>query len=925
LRSRGRSRSGPPSEFDRLNRRKFYGWNVPYKPHDGSAAPVTNAIQKTQLTGLGSNEERGTKNQEQISIDLLGNQTLSRTFVDPATRTVTQTTLYSDSTNAATQVSVNGLARYSISKTGVRTDAGYDALGRHISARVDAASPPRSVGSVTHYNTLGQVDWVADALTNITRFSYCPTTGRRISVTDALSNTTYTAYDPEGRVIATWGATYPVAYAYDAYGRMVVMATFRVEGGAGDQTQWLYDEATGLLTNKVYADGKGPSYTYTPDGQIATRTWTRGVTTTYSYTNTTGELIGIDYSDATPDVTFAYDRLGRQSGVMDAQGSRTYGYDPFTLAVSHETMMAGGVTSVIARTYDTQGRAIRLTFDDDYAAGYGFDALGRFCRLSSVIGGSSSNTWQYSYLPDSGLISGWSNGILSTVKSYEAHRNLLTGVQNLANGVAISTYRYSNDVLGRRTQRIDTTASAMTNAFAYNIRSELTNAVMGAHSFGWAFDAIGNRQTHTANGSNRTYLANALNQYTNITAGTVQVPQYDLDGNLIFLPSTSGGGAGGEGWYLQWNGENRLQGASNGSTIVAFQYDHMGRRFSKSVNGVTNLFYYDAWNVIAEKSAGAFTCHIWGPDLSGSMQGAGGIGGLLATHASGNLYFACVDGNGNVTEYTDATGTNAVARYCYGAYGELLEVSGINASDFHILFSSKYLDRETAVSECPGWYYYGYRYLWDGRWMSRDPIGERGGENLYAFIKNTVNNQFDYLGLSCCVLAWTKNGLPGHAALQCDNGVYISKYPDKSKNKLLPQPPSWKTPDYDNKHLNGEPDVKICLDCLDESAISKWFFSKDVQTDEYFWPNPNCVGAVLGGIIAGITGDKQNKPEIATCPCPTFMQALFGGCQKTVKDILDPGLLALPGDLAEMIEEFKKNKCNRYRCSIQCSPPQAIK
>jgi hypothetical protein len=188
-----------------------------------------------------------------------------------------------------------------------------------------------------------------------------------------------------------------------------------------------------------------------------------------------------------------------------------------------------------------------------------------------------------------------------------------------------------------------------------------------------------------------------------------------------------------------------------------------------------------------------------------------------------------------------------------------------------------------------------------------------------------VNNQFDYLGLSCCVLAWTKNGLPGHAALQCDNGVYISKYPDKSKNKLLPQPPSWKTPDYDIKHLEGEPDVKICLDCLDESAISKWFFSKDVQTDEYFWPNPNCVGAVLGGIIAGITGDKQNKPEIATCPCPTFMQALFGGCQKTVKDILDPGLLALPGDLAEMIEEFKKNKCNRYRCSIQCSPPQAFK
>jgi hypothetical protein len=136
-------------------------------------------------------------------------------------------------------------------------------------------------------------------------------------------------------------------------------------------------------------------------------------------------------------------------------------------------------------------------------------------------------------LPDSGLISGWSNGILSTVKSYEAHRNLLTGVQNLANGVAISTYQYSNDVLGRRTQRIDTTASAMTNAFAYNIRSELTNAVMGAQSFGWAFDDIGNRQTHTANGTNRTYRANALNQYTNIRAQVTWLDPSRSKGNAI--------------------------------------------------------------------------------------------------------------------------------------------------------------------------------------------------------------------------------------------------------------------------------------------------------------------------------------------------------------------------------------------------------
>ena len=49
--------------------------------------------------------------------------------------------------------------------------------------------------------------------------------------------------------------------------------------------------------------------TYTPDGQLATRAWARGVTTTYAYTN--GSMIAIDYSDSTPDVAFQYDRLGR--------------------------------------------------------------------------------------------------------------------------------------------------------------------------------------------------------------------------------------------------------------------------------------------------------------------------------------------------------------------------------------------------------------------------------------------------------------------------------------------------------------------------------------------------------------------------------------------------------------------------------------
>ena len=44
---------------------------------------------------------------------------------------------------------------------------------------------------------------------------------------------------------------------------------------------------------------------------------------------------------------------------------------------------------------------------------------------------------------------------------------------------------------------------------------------------------------------------------------------------------------------------------------------------------------------------------------------------------------------------------------------------------------------------------YGYRYYSPemGRWINRDPIGERGGYNVYAFVENQPVNKVDKLGL----------------------------------------------------------------------------------------------------------------------------------------------------------------------------------
>ena len=49
-------------------------------------------------------------------------------------------------------------------------------------------------------------------------------------------------------------------------------------------TTWTYSESNGLVTAKTDADNKSVTYTYAADGKLETRTWARGVVTTYTYT-----------------------------------------------------------------------------------------------------------------------------------------------------------------------------------------------------------------------------------------------------------------------------------------------------------------------------------------------------------------------------------------------------------------------------------------------------------------------------------------------------------------------------------------------------------------------------------------------------------------------------------------------------------------
>ena len=108
-----------------------------------------------------------------------------------------------------------------------------------------------------------------------------------------------------------------------------------------------------------------------------------------------------------------------------------------------------------------------------------------------------------------------------------------------------------------------------------------------------------------------------------------------------------------------------------------------------------------------------------------------------------------VDGNGNVralvqTNAAAPTTSGIVERYAYDGFGRELAGNTPAANSVNSFwFSTKQADAETGMS------YYGYRYYDsnNGRWINRDPIAERGGNNVYAMIGNDLIYGWDKLGL----------------------------------------------------------------------------------------------------------------------------------------------------------------------------------
>ena len=830
---------------------------------------------------------------ESRSRDVRGNETVQKVVQNSTTYERTTTVSNATSVLPAISISLAGLTLSSTDQHGCTTIYGYDVLMRQISAEtLSGNANERLTGSYTHYNALGQVDYTEDALGTRTVYGYEPATGRRISTTQIGKPTdpvltTYTAYDTANRTIATWGATYPVAYEYDQVGRMIAMYTYRGTAAISsysdiaalkpqmDRTQWFYDQATGLLTNKLYADGKGPSYSYTALGQLSTRAWARPsstgqqLLTQYGYDNF-GSLTNTAYSDGTPSISFIFNALGQMKTVTDASGTRTLDYAADGQMIAEAIAFNTSLFTLHEKS-DIFGRNQGYALSNEVALITGtMQSYDMFGRLSQVAVDGISAAFSYGYLEGSHRQKtlAMPNGVTRTF-GYEPNRDLLTMIVHSNASERLVQRDFTFDGLGRLENRTLFRASetpANPDSFGYNLRSELTNAVIGANAFAYNFDPIGNRNSATEFGTNTSYTASALNQYTSISNSVNSVPlceinpEFDLDGNQTLLKTITGI------WHVTYNAENRPICFSNETTKVEMAYDYMGRRFEYKETVSCTLTRHERYLyrgylqlVALDMLSNASVKHsiAWDPTEPTATR-------PLALQIGADAYFYSFDQVKNVTELFDSAGALATT-YDYSPFGQVtsfqITQSGNNAlTQFSnpLTFSSEVHDSALGLQ------YYNYRHLnlLDGRWVNRDPA-EKDNE-LYLFVRNKAPVEIDGLGLL---------------------GITVNYEYDVSET------------DFSDKYVQGDTFASQWEFLYTEKSCGNWFcpkkefvnYSAEVKIQVRIKKGFNTTANVQHeNVHVAIHSswarklDNYYKPFMDVCMCPDYAKAV-GGLLKAVK------------------------------------------
>ena len=667
------------------------------------------------------------------------------------------------------------------------------------------------------YNARRQLTAFEDALGRITQLGWCDC-GSLESVTDPLGRTTTWLRDLQGRPTAK---IYPDATLVSCSYERTTSRVRSVTDAKNQMTVYDYFNDNNLkqiaYSNAVVST---PSVAFTYDtnyNRALTMTDGNG-TTTYSYNpiSTTpslgaGRLSSVDGTLTNDTVAYYYDELGRLTNRAINGAAQTVSFDSLgrattgTNALGSFTNAYVGVTARVSTNFFPNGQKAVFSYHDVTndlrlkqiqnltintqlsAFSYTYDADGQIATWSQQADTGTTNLWMPEYDPVDQLIG-------------------VTVYSNTTAGPVLKQSLYNYDVAGNRTLESVTSGSTSTiNTASHNALNQLTNTSGGgqlrfkghlnematvsiagnlaavdsrASNFvGYATMSIG---TNTVSIVATDYSTNSVtNRYRVIvTNGVATTLKYDSNGNLtnaVTATSTNN---------YEWDAANRLTkiiqlSTGNPQLVSQFAYDGTSRRVRiiERTNGVLQSDKRLVWCA---------------SNLSEERDSTGGAVSkrffARGQQNSGTNYFFTMDHLGSIREMTDSS-TGIRARYDYDPYGRRFRTSGDCSSDFgftgHYSHSASSLSLTLFRAYDPD----------SGSWNSRDPIGEDGGPNLYAYVINDPIQWSDSLGLA---LDWSPR----------DHHNFVQQYENKfakcginiHDQKYLTQLPKWA---HDELHARG--------------------------------------------------------------------------------------------------------------------------
>jgi RHS repeat-associated protein len=531
----------------------------------------------------------------------------------------------------------------------------------------------------------------------------------RVKVQDRLGRITQYTYDALRRLVAIQDPLNRVtAFQYCGCGGLSAAID-----PMGRPTQWTYD-IEGRPTSKQYADGSSEQYTYeNTTSRVKSMENEKGEVKTFTYA-LDDNVSGITYSvvqTPTPSVSFTYDpNYNRLVAMQDGIGTTTYAYNPVGTIGALKVASATGPwpNETVTYQYDELQRLTNRTVDG-VAESYAYDALGRTTNVVNALGNFG---YDFDGATARLLDAYYPNG-QSTHYTYYGNlgdRRLQSITDVGPASAPISSFTYAYNAVGQITNWVQQQAG-LTNNWnpVYDPADQLLGVQAGpggaTTNYTYGYDAAGNRLFETI-------LATNVSQYNELN-------QLVASSDAALTNAT-----------YQWDAEGRLVAINTGTATSEFTYDGLNRR--SDILQLTN-------GVIASERR-----YVWcGVELCEERNASNSV--LRRFYQQGftvgpTNYFYTRDHLESVREVLDGNGV-VQSRYGYDPFGRQNVLQGNEPAPF--TYAGYFLHAPSGLKLATERFFSSEL----GRWLSRDPLGEQEGVNLYAYVENNPLNQDDPSGL----------------------------------------------------------------------------------------------------------------------------------------------------------------------------------